>query len=187
MARLHTHHGRCRVLEKVWLQFNHREAETLRSQTATDYANIHRKVFLLPKMQQTEVTWDREDFIVGYRTPPYFEKTFIGYSFGHFTIATWVAKQWGFLSEDESKLGPNISFERFTKDITETWPKVVQMRDDGVSAAVNNILEWQGPAYAYGTGVDVLLHPQLWKVSQGWMRLSRGVKWRFTGLEHSYE
>ena len=142
-------------------------------------------MFLLPKTQQTEVTRDGEDFILGTAsgTLPYFEKTFVGYSFGHVAIAVWVAKQWGFLSEDGSTLGPNVSFELYTQDITATWPRVLESSGD----TSENVKEWWGPAYAYGEGVDPLINRELWKVSGGWMKLSRSVKWRFTRLMHSYE
>ena len=54
-------------------------------------------------------------------------------------------------------------------------------------AAVNNIREWRGQAHEFGEGLEPFMHPHFWKVENGWMKLSRAIKWRFTGLINSYE
>ena len=140
--------------------------------------------FLLPTSHKREAQWDGEDFIIDSTecNLPYWEKRFGAYTGGEFAFATWIAKQWGFLSDDESTLGPNVSFEPCTYSITDTWPKVVIS-----GTARDNPRKWRGHAYEYGEGLEPMVNANLWKVEGGWIKFSRSEKGTFTGLTQSYE
>ena len=113
--------------KRVWTQLNLKELDKFRAKTSSDFSNRLKKVFLLPTSHQTEVKWEGDDFIIDSTNCmlAYFEKRYSAYTVGEFALTAWVAKQWGFLSEDETQLGPNVSYEPCKHDIVTAWPHVV--------------------------------------------------------------
>ena len=184
---IHISHG-VDFWKRLWQKLNQRELGAFRDETTDDYANKLKNVRFLPKSHMTHIKWEGDDFIVDSVdcNRPFFEKDVMTYSPGEFAIAEWLAKQWGFLI-DEHTLGPNVTWEPCSYPITTTWPPV---RVNGVDRENRNV--WRGPAYEYGEELrpDVASNrgnPRLWYVESGWLKMSRTVKWRFTGLKRTFE
>ena len=176
--------------KRVWKQLNLKEFEAFRRMTVLDIAlnsdNKLKNVRLMHRTMRTEVNWEGEDFVVDstFHGISYYEYPVPTFSYD-FGISSWLAKQWGFLSDDETKLGPNVSFEPPSYNITQWWPSTYTPQGQQRS----NPREHWGKVYEYGTESDPTeaSGSVLWHVENGWMKFSRMVKWRFAGLNHAYD